>query len=78
MRLRIIPTAIGRLLKHDFVVRELAGPYALDDHGVARFDHAFQVEKTWKREDLHVVAFVQAEPSGEVLQALALGCCAMP
>ena len=66
----------GRRLEHDFVVRELAGPFPLDAQGTARYDHGFRLEPAWKRDDLHVAAFVQHESSGEVLQALALGRCA--
>ena len=65
----------GRRLEHDFVVRELAGPYALDALGVARFRHEFRTEQSWKRENLHLAAFVQLQGSGEVLQAMALGPC---
>jgi hypothetical protein len=64
----------GRRLEHAAVVRELAGPFTLDAQGAARFDHGFQLDPTWKRGDLNVAAFVQSESSGEVLQALALGC----
>jgi len=58
--------------------RELAGPYAPDPQGIARFGHGFRVERTWKRDDLRVAALVQAERSGEALQALAMTGCAMP
>jgi hypothetical protein len=66
----------GRRLEHDFVVRELAGPFPLDGQGAARYDHGFRLDRAWKRGDLHVAAIVQHEGSGEVLQALALGRCA--
>jgi hypothetical protein len=65
----------GRRLEHDFVVRELAGPFPLDGQGAARYDHGFRLDRAWKRDDLHVAAFVQHEDSGEILQALALGRC---
>jgi hypothetical protein len=65
----------GRRLEHDFVVRELAGPYPLDGQGIARYHHGFRLDRTWKHDDLHVAAFVQHAGSGEVLQALALGRC---
>jgi hypothetical protein len=65
----------GRRLEHDFVVRELAGPYAIDPQGMARLGHEFRTDRSWKREALHLAAFVQVPESGEVLQALVLGRC---
>ena len=66
----------GRRLEHAAVVRELAGPFALDARGAARFEHEFRLERAWKRGDLSVAAFVQSDTSGEILQALAMGVCA--
>ncbi len=65
----------GRRLEHDFVVRELAGPYALDAQGVARYSHAFRIDRAWRPAQLRVAAFVQHQGSGEILQALALERC---
>jgi len=65
----------GKRLRHDFVVRELVGPFAVDPDGVARIRHRFSVEPRWKSGDLHVAAFVQSERSGDVLQALASPAC---
>lgn len=65
----------GRRLEHDFVVRDLAGPFALDAQGSARLVHGFHVDRAWKRDDLNVAAFVQNEASGEVLQALVVARC---
>ena len=64
----------GRTLKHDFVVRELVGPLALDANGGARHQHAFQLDPHWKPQDLKLAAFVQHPQSGDVLQALAAAC----
>jgi hypothetical protein len=61
----------GKRLEHDFVVRELAGPFAAD----AVINHAFRVAPAWKTRDLSVAAFVQTAATGEVLQALALPHC---
>ena len=66
----------GRRLEHSFVVRELTAPFAPDAQGVARFEHGFRLDPTWKRDDLNVAAFVQNDGSGEVLQALVLPRCA--
>jgi hypothetical protein len=61
----------GKRLQHDFVVRELAGPFAVD----AAVNHKFRVATAWKTRDLSVAAFVQTAATGEVLQALALPWC---
>lgn len=64
----------GKRLEHDFVVRELAGPFAVD--GRNAIAHAFRLAPSWKTRDLSVAAFVQAASTGVVLQALALPYCA--
>jgi hypothetical protein len=63
----------GKRLEHDFVVRELAGPFSTEP---ATIHHQFRVAPTWKPRDLSVAAFVQTAATGEVLQALALPYCA--
>ena len=65
----------GRSLHHDFVVRELVGPIAIDAHGNAQFQQIFNFKAGWKLQDSGVVAFVQNNRSGDVLQALALATC---
>ena len=65
----------GRTLEHDFVVRRLSGPLAVEPHGATALHHTFQLKRGWKRDDLHVVAFVQEGISGDVLQALDLAAC---
>ncbi len=64
----------GKRLEHDFVVRELAGPFAADSRDA--ISHKFRVAPHWKTRDLAVAAFVQAAVTGDVLQALALPHCA--
>jgi hypothetical protein len=58
-----------RTLHHDYVVRELAGPF---DAAGAR--HRFSVRPEWKVADLGVAAFV-LDARGATLQALALPGC---
>jgi hypothetical protein len=65
----------GKRLRHDFVVRELAGPYPVNPGGEARLQHRFSLDPRWKSGDLHVAAFVQSARSGDVLQALASPAC---
>lgn len=65
----------GKRLRHDNVVRELAGPFTADAGGTVKLRHRFKLAPDWKRADLRIAAFVQDERSGEVLQALAAGYC---
>jgi hypothetical protein len=65
----------GKRLRHDFVVRDLAGPFPVDSSGEARLQRRFSLDPRWKTSDLHVAAFVQNERSGDVLQALAMPYC---
>jgi len=64
----------GAFLKHDFVVRELGGPVALDATGNATQAFSFPIPADWKPRDLHLAAFVQNSRTGEVLQALLAPC----
>lgn len=58
-----------RTLRHDYVVRELAGPF--DAAGVR---HRFSLRPDWKAADLGVAAFV-LDARGMTLQALARPAC---
>ena len=60
----------GKRLEHDFVVRDLAGPFA-----AGSFTHRFRVDGRWKRNDLGVAAFVQDLRTGEALQSVTLPVC---
>jgi len=62
----------SRRLGHDFVVRELAGPFAAD---AAAIHHQFRAAPSRKTRDLSVAAFVQTTATGEVLQARTLPYC---
>lgn len=65
----------GSLLKHDFVVRQLLGPFPLPETGRLRLREAFALEAEWKRENLGVSAFIDHAETGEVYQALRLHMC---
>lgn len=65
----------GRLLRHDYVVRELVGPLRLPASGVLAIRHGFDLGADWKRDDLGVAAFVQDGATGEVYQALQRPAC---
>lgn len=64
----------GKRLAHDFVVRDIIGPIGVDAKGRVALEHRFKLDPRWKQKDLGVAAFVQNARSGDVLQALALGC----
>ena len=65
----------GKQLRHDFVVRALAGPFPVDARGEAAFIHRFPLDPAWKHADLRVASFVQNHHTGEVLQALEAPVC---
>jgi hypothetical protein len=60
----------GSLLRHDYVVRELLGPYRMPASGVLPFQQAFSLGTDWKHNDLGVSAFVQNTATGEVYQVV--------
>jgi hypothetical protein len=65
----------GKQLRHDFVVRALAGPFPVDARGEASFVQHIPLEPNWKGANLHVASFVQNRASGDVLQAIATAVC---
>jgi len=65
----------GERLHHDFVVRELLPAQSVVPDGKVVFEHRFDLEPQWKREDLHFAAFVQSERTGETLQAMVVRIC---
>jgi len=65
----------GKRLRHDFVVRHLAGPYTLEVDAPVPVRHRFSLEPGWKPRDLHVAAFVQNHATGAVLQSIAAPDC---
>lgn len=63
----------GEELHHDYVVRQLYGPFiqsAPQKRG--RVDQTLVIEPDWKLKDVHLVAFAQNPNDGEVLQAVSL------
>jgi hypothetical protein len=65
----------GTLLYHDFVVREFLGPFKADQDGIIEIVKSVTLEDTPDPKHIAVVAFVQNENTGDVLQALALNAC---
>lgn len=64
----------GATLAHDHVVREWLGPFRLHD-GTAQVRREFRLPAAWQRERLEIVAFVEDERTGAVLQALLAAAC---
>jgi hypothetical protein len=60
----------NKRLQHDFVVRDIAGPFPSGN-----FAYVFPLDARWKRPDLGVASFVQDARSGDVLQAVTLSVC---
>ena len=65
----------GATLSHDSVVRAWIGPIQMRG-GAARVRREITLPGHWNRANLNVVAFVQDERSGSVLQALSAPHCA--
>jgi hypothetical protein len=65
----------GKLLHHDFVVRQLSGPLPQGEAGRVHWKAAVTLGPQWKRPDLSLVAFVQDEHNGEILQAMRVPLC---
>jgi hypothetical protein len=62
----------GKLLSHDFVVRELAGPFTVGADGASHIDQSLRWASDWNPERTGVAIFVQRHDSGEIVQAAAL------
>lgn len=60
----------GSRLEHDFVVRELAGPFHVGADGRATLQHRLAVQADWKLARMGIAIFVARSDTGEVLQAL--------
>lgn len=65
----------GKLLKHDFVVREWMGPLAFGADGTLAVNRTVALQPAWKSHDLGITMFVQNRSTGDVLQALQLAAC---
>ena len=66
----------GRLLHHDYVVRELLGPYTVNNDEARPWKKKILLKPEWNTKNMGVAAFVQNPSNGEILQAVAtkLGC----
>jgi hypothetical protein len=66
----------GKRLQHDFVLRTMLGPFAINKTGPHEFATGLGLAADIKPEHSSVVAFVEDRRTGEVLQALAAPLCA--
>lgn len=64
----------GKTLHHDYVVRQLLGPYKLSGQS-AQLSEQFKLEPGWLDDNLGVAAFVQNPKTGDVLQSMMLKNC---
>ena len=62
----------GKTLHHDYVVRELHGPYLKDKGGGLSARLKVMLKREWKQEDLQIVAFAEDQLTGSILQAVRL------
>ncbi len=65
----------GKRLLHDFVVRELYGPFALNANTPLLIEQSISKDRGWKAADLNLAVFVQDSATGTALQALNLPWC---
>ena len=63
----------GRELTHDFVVRQLLGPFKFDKNGA--FNQTANLKAEWRARQAGAVSFVQNNLTGEIFQALAFKFC---
>jgi len=68
----------GKVLLHDFVVREMIGPLRADSSGRLHWSGTVALQSHWKHPDLGIAAFVQDMRDGDVLQALQAPLCSKP
>ncbi len=63
----------GELLHHDYVVRQIHGPFIQNASDTSfSFKQAVVIGESWKQENLFLVAFAQDYRAGGVLQAVRL------
>jgi len=63
----------GELLHHDYVVRQLLGPYVQGGAEVPyETEQKIVLNSEWKKNNLSIVAFAENSRTGEVLQAVRL------
>ena len=59
----------GKVLYHDFVVRELAGPFPIGADGRGQIEHSIALRPEWSAPRTGLAIFVQRRDDGSTLQA---------
>jgi len=62
----------GKRLEHDYVVRELAGPFSIGADGRAQLEHTIKLQSDWNAERSGIAIFIERRDTGEVLEATAM------
>ena len=61
----------GSRLEHDYVVRELAGPFSIGAGNHTALEHRIKLHSGWSPARMGVAIFVERSDTGEVLEATA-------
>lgn len=62
----------GKRLDHDYVVRELAGPFPIGPDGRAQLQQTIRLRPDWGVERMGIAVFVERHGDGEILEATAM------
>lgn len=62
----------GVLLNHDFVVRDLVGPFSMPNDGQKHVEQRIETAPDWDLRHIGLAVFVQDRKTGDVLQAAAM------
>jgi hypothetical protein len=65
----------GKQLRHNYVVRELHGPFDIGKNGMIEIDQTIKLNPSWRQRDIGVAAFVQDQSNGDILQVVARSLC---
>ena len=61
----------GSRLNHDYVVRELAGPFSIGAGSRTSLEHRIKLQSDWNAERMGIAIFVERSDTGEILEATA-------
>ena len=61
----------GSRLDHDYVVRELAGPFPIGTGNHTPLEHRMKLHSDWNAQRMGVAIFVERSDTGEILEATA-------
>jgi hypothetical protein len=62
----------GMLLNHDFVVRDLVGPFSVPNDGRRHLEQRIETARDWDLRRTGLAVFVQDRKTGDVLQAASM------